>query len=175
MKLRAFFSAVALIVLIAPINATELAAPEDGVEAAQIEPSRQNAIQDVEAPLLTASADGQEVDTGDQISAALKAKISAIIAFAREEARNTAVGSQILRSRIRVRCSVRQIVAKPKPSLTAAPALMLSERAAGEATAVSTTLEACTIKLLQVRRKETSEPAERNFSIELPSLEGTGR
>jgi hypothetical protein len=175
MKLRAFFSAVALIVLIAPVNAHDVAAPGDGATAGRAEPSHQSAIRDVEVPLITAStSDGQDADSSsadaaaDQISATLQAKIRAIIALARDEPRTVSDGTELLRSRIHVHCSVREVVSKREPSLPAAPALMLSERAANEPARVSSTVEACTIKLLQIRRSESTEPVRRDFTLQLP-------
>jgi hypothetical protein len=190
MKLKAFCFAVALVVSIVPASATGLALSERGVHVAQTEPSRlyraewltaQMPAQSVEVPPVTADTlDEPEADPGAvdaataQISATLKAKIRAIIAFAREEARiTTEDGSKLVGSRIRVRCAVKQVVAKSKPSLSAMPALMLSERAAAEPVVNSTTVEACTVKLIQVRRSTLPETGKRTFSFELPPLDET--
>jgi hypothetical protein len=183
--LKAFYVAFALIVTIGPVSANGLSLSGRSVEVAQTEPSRLYRAEwlsaharsyEAEAPLLASGAHGEpDADIGaadaaeDQLSADLKAKIRAIIAVAREEVHTTSNGSRLLRSRVRVSCSVRQVVAKRKPSLAATPALMLSERAGAQPTRVASTLEACTIKLLQIRRSESTEPAKREFSIELPS------
>ena len=183
--MKAFYVAFALIVTIGPVSANGLSLSGRSVEVAQTEPSRLYRAEwlsaharsyEAEAPLLASGAHGEpDADIGaadaaeDQLSADLKAKIRAIIAVAREEVHTTSNGSRLLRSRVRVSCSVRQVVAKRKPSLAATPALMLSERAGAQPTRVASTLEACTIKLLQIRRSESTEPAKREFSIELPS------
>ena len=196
-KLKAFYVAVALVVSIGPVSAKDLALSGDGVGVAQAEPSRlyraewltaqtpskPTSSEEAEVPLFAAGADdepgpGTDDAAAAQVSDALKSKIRAIIAFVRDEARSGADGSQLLRSRVRVRCAVKQVVAKNKPSLSAMPALMLSERAAAEPTTVSsTTVEACTVKLLQVRRSTVSETdadtGKRTFSIELPPLDET--
>jgi hypothetical protein len=194
--LKAFYFAVALVVSIGPVSAKDLALSGNGVGVAQAEPSRlyraewlaaptpskQTPFEETEVPLFAAApADEPHSGTVDaataQISDALKAKIRAIIAFVRDEARPSADGD-LLASRVRVRCAVKQVVEKNKPSLSAMPALMLSERAAAEPTTVrSTTVEACTVKLLQVRRNTVSETGadtgKRTFSIELPPLDET--
>lgn len=181
---------------IGPVSAKDLALSGNGVGVAQAEPSRlyraewltaqtpskQTPSEETEVPLFAAApADEPDPGTVDadtaQVSDALKAKIRAIIAFVRDEAGSSEDG-ELLARRIRVRCAVKQVVAKNKPSLSAMPALMLSERAAAEpTTASSTTVEACTVKLLQVRRNTVSETGadtdKRTFSFELPPLDET--
>ncbi len=187
--MKALYFAVALLVSIGPASANGLSLSGPSVHIAQTEPSRLYRAewlaanvpsQEIEVPLSAASASTAlapqaEPGTVDaataQISATLKAKIRAIVAFAREEVRNTPDGSKVVASRIRVRCAVKQIVAEQKPSLSAMPALMLSERAAAEPTRVSSTVEACSIKLVQVRRNSGPDPGKRNYEVTLPPVE----
>jgi len=165
-----------------PAGANDLALSghDAGVaEAAQM--PNQTLSQEAEAPLFAADPkfDSAADAEGAEISDALKAKVKAIIAFMRKEVSSGADdGSELVGSRIRVRCAAKQVVAKrKKPSLTAMPALMLSERAASEdgAATFTTTVEACTLKLLQFRRSSTAETSTdagtRSFAIELPAAE----
>jgi hypothetical protein len=167
MKLKALYSAVALILFAGPVGATQPAASSEreGVFAQEQDLPQDHTERSAAAGISDAAA--------DEISAALKAKIRAIIAFMREETHNTSGSTKLLRSRIHVHCSARHITVKRKPSLTAAPALLLEQQTASERTPISTMLEACTIKLLQIRRTEPPEPAKREFSVELPSPRGT--
>jgi hypothetical protein len=182
--LRAFYFAVALVVSIGPAGANELALPGQDVGAAQAiqtpaqTPTNQAPSEEAEAPLFGADPQSDfAVADGDaaEISDSLKAKVRTIIAFMRDQARiGAGDGSELVGSRIRVRCASKQVVAKSKPSLSAMPALMLSERAASEPTTVrSTTVEACTLKLIQVHRSTTTETGadagKRSFAIELPA------
>lgn len=181
--MRAFYIAVALVVSFGPAGANDLALSghDAGVaEAAQM-PTNQTLSQEAEAPLFAADPkfDSAADAEGAEISDALKAKVRAIIAFMRKEVSAGADdGSELVGSRIRVRCAAKQVVAeRKKPSLTAMPALMLSERAASEdgAATFTTTVEACTLKLLQFRRSSTAETSTdagtRSFAIELPAAE----
>ncbi len=186
MKLKAFYLAFALVVSIGPASATGLSPSDGGINIAQTDishlfrddrPSANVPAQDIEVPLFTArSVDEPGADPGGadaataQISDALKAKIRAIVAFARQQARNAPDGSQILRSRIRVRCAAKQVVAKRVPSTSATPALLQSERPA-EPELIASTVEICSIKLLQLRRNTPSEPPKRSFEVTLPPLD----
>jgi hypothetical protein len=191
MKLKAFYVALALTVTIGPASANGLALYGHQVNVAETEPSRlyraewlssHTQMQDArphgaDAPMLASGARNEaQADTGeaeaasDQISATLKAKIRAIIAVAREEPRSSADKARLLRSRIQVRCSVREVVARREPALPSVPALMLSQSADSEPARVTSTVEACTIKLLQVHRSETAEPVRRDFTLQLPPL-----
>ena len=116
------------------------------------------------------AADGITDAAADEISAALKGKIRAIITLLLEEARDPlSEGTKLLRSRVRVHCSVRHVAAKlkTKPTRSTAPAGLLEESELAPK-AASATLESCTIKLLQVRTNRPSKPAKRPYSIELP-------
>jgi hypothetical protein len=181
--LKAFYLAVAFVVSIGPASANGLSLSGHSVHVAQSDVSRHYQAEwfsahtrsyQTEVPLLTAKTlDDAQVDprvdaASAQISAALKAKIRAIVAFARQQVRNTTDGSRVLRSRIRVRCAAKQVVAKRAPSLSRTPALMLSERAA-EPQLIADTIEMCTVKLLQLRRNTPSEPRKRPFEVTLPS------
>ncbi len=185
MKLKAFYLAVAFVVSIGPASANGLSESGRSVHVAQSGISRlyqdewlsaHTRSYETEVPLLRAKTlDDVQVDprveaATAQISAALKAKIRAIVAFARQQVRNTTDGSQVLRSRIRVRCAAKQVVAKRAPSLSTMPALMLSERAA-EPQLIASTVELCSIQLLQLRRNTPSEPRKRAFEVTLPSLD----
>ncbi len=198
-KLRAFYFAVVLVVSIGPASATDLALSGRGLGVVQVEPSgvyraerpgaqtpsKQTSSEATELPLFAAGpADEPEIDVATvdsattPVSEALKAKIRAIIDFVRDEARSDRDGSKLLASRVRVRCAVKQVVAKRKPLPAALPALMLSQRTTAEPTTVkSTTVEACTVKLIQVRRSTVAETGaekgKRAFSIELPPLDET--
>jgi hypothetical protein len=67
---------------------------------------------------------------------------------------------------------VKQVVAERKPSLTATPALLLSQRAtSGEPNLIKSTVEVCTVKLLQVRSSASSDRGTREFTLTLPPLE----
>jgi hypothetical protein len=167
MTLKALQSAIALLLLAGPIGATQAAESGEGVVLQERALTQDLAEQE---PADRHSPDETTDAAADKISAPLKAKIRAIIAFLSEEAGNPSPdGTELLRSRVRVHCSVRHVMAKPKtkPSLNAAPAALLG-RDAREPKAASATLEACTIKLLQVRASRPSQPAKREFSIELP-------
>jgi hypothetical protein len=159
MKLKALQSAVALLLLAGPVSATQPTSPERGGAFVREALPQDHLDQDRNDRL---ASDPVASEAAEEISAALEAKIRAIIAYMREDAHNASDSTKVLRSRIRVRCSVRQIIAKPKASLTAAPAV-LSEQAA------SATLEACTIKLLQLRSSGPPGPAKREYSVELPA------
>jgi hypothetical protein len=181
--LKAFYVAVALVVSFGPAGANDLASPghDAGVaEAAQM-PTNQTLSEEAEAPLFAADPKFDSVAEAEsgEISDALKAKVKAIIAFMRKEVSSGVDdGTELVGSRIRVRCAAKKVVAKQKkPSLAAMPALMLSERATSKDTPASftTTVEACTLKLLQFRRSSTAETStdagDRSFAMELPASE----
>jgi hypothetical protein len=188
--LKAIVLALAFVVSIGTANAKELILSKRSVHVAQTDTSRLYRAEwisgyarspDTElSQVATSSLDepeAQSPDDGDaiasQLSEALKAKVRAIVAFARQEERQQADdGSRILRSRIRVRCAVKQVVAERKPSLTATPALLLSQRAtSGEPNLIKSTVEVCTVKLLQVRSSASSDRGTREFTLTLPPLE----
>jgi hypothetical protein len=183
--LRAIYFAVALVVSIGPAGANELALPglDAGVAQAAQTPSRQASSEDTKASLFAEeprSESAIEDTEAVEISDGLRAKLRAIVELMRDDGTVGADGSELLGSRIRVRCAVKKVVAKSKPSLSATPTLMLSEHAAsGQATVSATTMEACTVKLLQVRRSTTAETSadadKRAFSIELPVVGETAR
>ncbi len=169
---------------IGPAGANELALPGPGAGVAQAAqtPSRQASSEETKASLF-AEEPRSESATEDtetiEISDGLRAKIHAIVELLRDDGQTGADGSELLGSRIRVHCAVKKVVAKRKPSLSATPALMLSEHAAsGQATIRATTMEACTVKLLQVRRtteEASADTGKRAFSIELPVVGETAR
>jgi hypothetical protein len=187
--LKALYFAVAFVVSIGPASANGLALSGRNVHVAQTEPSRLYRAQvlstlarseEAELPIsvstaVTTSGEQEEPGAADaataEISASLKAKIRAIVAFARQEVRNAPDGSKVVASRIRVRCAVKQIVEEDKASLAAAPALLLSQPAAAEPARVSSTLEACSIKLVQVRRNGGTDTGKRNYEVTLPPVE----
>jgi hypothetical protein len=160
MKLKALYSAVALILLAGPVGAAQPTSSERASVFAQEEALPKNHAE-------SRSAAGTSAATVDEISAALRAKVRAIIAFLRDDTHDALDDTKTLHSRIRVYCSVRHVTKKPKPSLTAAPALLL-EQAASDTAPVTVMLEGCTIKLLQIRSTEPPRPAKRAFSIGLP-------
>jgi hypothetical protein len=191
MQSKAFYAALALAMSIAPASANELASSGPSMQVAQTEPSRlyhaewlipYRQFQGADAthvaagafdePQQGAAASDVEAATA-QVSATLKAKIRAIVAFARAEAARSQEGSQLLRNRIAVRCAVRQIQAKREASLTDTPSLLEPAGVDAETAPVSTTVELCSIKLLQVRRNTPSEPGKHAYSIELPPLDET--
>jgi hypothetical protein len=181
--LKAFYIAVALVVSFAPVSANDLVLSGHDArvaEAAQT-PTNHTLSEEAEAPLFAADPKIDADAEGAEISDALKAKVKAIIAFMRKEVSSGADdGTELVGSRIRVRCAAKKVVAKQrKPSLTAMPALMLSERATPEdaPATFTTTVEACTLKLLQFRRSSTAETStdagNSSFAIELPANEPT--
>jgi hypothetical protein len=193
MKLKAIVLALAFVVSIGTANAKELILSKRSVHVAQTDTSRlyraewiagysqtpetelsQVATSSLDEPDAAPSEEAEAA--ASQLSDTLKAKVRAIVAFARQEAQQqTEDGSRVLRSRIRVRCSAKQVVvAQRKASLNATPALLLSQRAASEEpTAVKSTLEVCTVKLLQLRSNALPDGGTREFEITLPPLEET--
>lgn len=185
--MRSFYFAVALVASFGPASADGVAFPGRGAEDTQTEPSRlyqagrvaaetpsKQTSLGTEPPLAADEAHGGDAASGE-VSDALKAKVRAIIAFMRDEASSSKDG-ELLASRIRVRCASKQVVTRKKSSLAATPSLMLSGRAtAAPEPANATTVEACTLKLVQVRRGTVPEPSadsgQRDFSFELPPLD----
>jgi hypothetical protein len=189
--LKAIVLALAFVVSIGTANAKEFVVSNRSVQVAQTDTSRlyraewiSSYVRSRDAELshvATSSLDEPQaqppVEAGDatasQLSEGLKAKVRAIDAFARQEVQQQADdGSRLLRSRIRVRCSVKHVVAERNPSLNATPALLLSQHAtSGEPNVIKSTVEVCTVKLIQVRSTASPDSGTREFTLTLPPLE----
>lgn len=190
MKLKAIVLALAFVVSIGTANAKEFVVSNRSVQVAQTDTSRLYRAEWISSYARSRNAELSHVASGSldepqaqppdeagdatasQLSEALKAKVRAIVAFARQEVQQADDGSRLVRSRIRVRCSVKHVVAERNPSLNATPALLLSQHAAGgEPNLVKSTVEVCTVKLIQVRSTASPDSGTREFTLTLPPLE----
>jgi len=118
-------------------------------------------------PTVVLSLDDTQADMSSII-----AKIRKIVARIGAEA-NAATGkSYVVRTRLRVHCRAKYVIAKRKPPSPAMPALMQSVLAAGEPTIVKT-VKVCAFKFRRSRRLVDRVNSKRSFSVTLPYLDLT--
>jgi hypothetical protein len=181
--LKAFCLASALLASIVPAHAGELSASTRGVRVGETQISRMYRVHWVRAYKRSGTQDHQSSSGSSargpaMLASELKADktfqetMRAAVAYARDLARQAkADGATGVKTRVRVRCMSKTVVARSGPTPVAFAAAVQGPAASAERI-VHTSTEVCSVKVVQRRARRA--PAMQAFNVALPPVGQSG-
>jgi hypothetical protein len=181
--LKAFCLASALLASIVPAHAGELSASTRGVRVGETQISRMYRVHWVRAYKRSGPQDSQSSTKGSASASAILASelkadktfqetMRAAVAYARDLARQAKAEGINVKTRVRVRCMSKLVVARSGPRPVAfAPAAQGGPAASAERV-VQTSTEVCSVKVVQRRARRA--PGMQAFNIALPPVGQSG-